>query len=576
MEITTRKINTIGNKAPKVHHIKFHTTKEVGAASAAAVSKQLEGGEEINQASALAYEVSRPVTKNVNASANVMKAYRVKQYQKTKSKMKANTKAKKEAKKATKRVTQNTAKYVAKSTTKKEMKKVTKDSVKTATKVAATAGITAAGTAVSPGVGTAITMAASYKAGVKVDQLDTKFSNRTRMLQYFKDKLSGSGEQRDSLALVLRDIIRNQILFGMKTMGPIIGLFMLGVVGVVLIVAMPILLVIAIIYNSPFAIFYPALEVGDTVQSVTSAYVQEFQEEVNDARNVFGYDETNVVYIDYEGIESIPSNYYDILGVYMVKYGVGDTATVMNEVSKARIKDMVDDMCSYTTRVEEESEVYLDSEGIEQTRIKQILYIDVHLKSYVDMTVEYDFTEEQKALIQEFMKPENLRLLGWTGGNVGAGGGNVVSLLSEDEIEAIVSEVSDATIKQALSFALSKVGYPYSQELRHSGTHYDCSSLVYYAYLEAGIDISYGGATTAAYECKGLEEAGKAVDRSQLQAGDLLFYSYANNGRYKNIGHVAMYVGNGKVVEAANPELGVIYRDMPSPASIVSVARPIK
>ena len=63
---------------------------------------------------------------------------------------------------------------------------------------------------------------------------------------------------------------------------------------------------------------------------------------------------------------------------------------------------------------------------------------------------------------------------------------------------------------------------------------------------------------------------------SQIQPGDLIFYSYTTNGRYKNISHVAMYVGNGKVVEAANTNLGVIYRDIPSVGSIVAVGRPCK
>ena len=33
--------------------------------------------------------------------------------------------------------------------------------------------------------------------------------------------------------------------------------------------------------------------------------------------------------VDYEGMEENPSNYYDIMAVYMVKHGVGDTATVI-------------------------------------------------------------------------------------------------------------------------------------------------------------------------------------------------------------------------------------------------------
>ena len=37
------------------------------------------------------------------------------------------------------------------------------------------------------------------------------------------------------------------------------------------------------------------------------------------------------------------------MAVYMVKHGVGDTATVMNDTSKGWLQAVVNDMCSYTT-----------------------------------------------------------------------------------------------------------------------------------------------------------------------------------------------------------------------------------
>ena len=71
------------------------------------------------------------------------------------------------------------------------------------------------------------------------------------------------------------------------------------------------------------------------------------------------------------------------------------------------------------------------------------------------------------------------------------------------------------------------------------------------------MDVSYGGATTAAAEAQGLDEAGKAVSFDELQPGDLIFYSFTSNGRYKNISHVAVYVGNGKVVDVYKRQLQV-------------------
>ena len=135
-----------------------------------------------------------------------------------------------------------------------------------------------------------------------------------------------------------------------KVVAPIIGLVLLLLVLLVAIVAIPVIAVIANLYNSPFALFLPPLESGDSVQTVTSAYVSEFNRDVNTKVNGHaGCDIGELVYVDYEGMEENPSNYYDIMAVYMVKYGVGDTATVMNDKSKGWLQTVVNDMCSYTT-----------------------------------------------------------------------------------------------------------------------------------------------------------------------------------------------------------------------------------
>jgi cell wall-associated NlpC family hydrolase len=43
---------------------------------------------------------------------------------------------------------------------------------------------------------------------------------------------------------------------------------------------------------------------------------------------------------------------------------------------------------------------------------------------------------------------------------------------------------------------------------------------------------------------------GRHVSSKELQPGDLVFY-------YSPISHVAMYIGNGLIVEAANPGAGI-------------------
>ena len=318
------------NTSIKTKNTNLHIAGRTGALTAGAVTEQMEGGQEVSQAAYLAYEASRPVTGTASKGAAL---FRKKAAAKAKKRIKKVEAGKKLAKKTAKKAAKDTAKAVAKETAKETAKTTAKVAAKTATKTAATA----AGTAVAPGVGTAIGMAAGYAAGVSIEVKDEKMTNRSRKIKFFLDKMKAQENQTDSVAKLVKDLIVRKAITWVKAAAPIIGLVLLLLVLVVAMIAVPVIAVIAILYNSPFALFLPPLESGDTVQTVTSAYVQEFNRDVNTKVNEHtGYDLGELVYVDYEGMEENPSNYYDIMAVYMVKHGVGDTATVMNDTSEFR------------------------------------------------------------------------------------------------------------------------------------------------------------------------------------------------------------------------------------------------
>lgn len=351
----------------------------------------------------------------------------------------------------------------------KDGKTTAKATAKTATSVATTTATTAAGTALAPGVGTAIGLAAGYAAGVAVEQKDAKITSRSRMLKFFMDKMKAQDNQSDSVAKLVKDLITTKLMLWVKTVAPIVGLFLLLIVIIVGLVAGIVMAVIAVIYNSPFALFLPPLESGDTVQTVASAYVAEFNRDVGTlANNHTGYDEGQIVYVDYEGTDANPSNYYDILAVYMVKYGVGDTAVVMNDTSKGWLQTVVNDMCSYTTSTGTETVTSTDAQGNTTTTTKSVLYVNVTLKSYRDMISVYGLDSNQVEMLEQMMSPEFMGQLGYTGG--AGGGGPGVSSLTEEEINGILASITDNTQKTACSYALHRVGYPYSQDYRDTRT----------------------------------------------------------------------------------------------------------
>lgn len=93
----------------------------------------------------------------------------------------------------------------------------------------------------------------------------------------------------------------------------------------------------------------------------------------------------------------------------------------------------------------------------------------------------------------------------------------------------------------AVEYALAQVGdsYVYGASGPNS---FDCSGLTSMAWAQAGVSLPHS--SRAQYS------SGTKVSRSELQPGDLVFY-------YSPISHVGIYIGNGKIVDAANPRTGV-------------------
>ena len=551
---------------------KNNTAKAVASAGAMTALDQMDGGNEVYESYQVARTLSAPAESAADAGRRLYRSQVAKAQAK---KIKKVQSGKKIGKKAVKDSATKTAKYTAKKVAKEAAKETAKETAKIAAKetakatakVVTTTATTTAGTAISPGVGTAIGLAAGsvvgYAAGVEMDYKDMKATSRARKLKFFLDKMNAEEQQKDSFAKLVKDLVVGKVSMMIKAAAPIIGLVLLLLVLLVAVVAIPVIAVIAVLYNSPFAIFLPSISTGDTTQNVLSAYVSEFNGDITtELNNLEGCDRSEKVYVNFGG-EGIPDNYCDILVVYMVKYGDGDTATDMTDKAKENLKSVFDDMCSYTTSTGTETDT--DAEGNE-TEVS-VKYVNVTLKTYQDMISEYGFNTEEQEMLAELMKPENLMMLGYSGNSGG-------QTISPEQYQAIVDAISDANGKKVVEFALSKVGYPYSQELRHSGTHFDCSSLAYYAWKHAGVDIEYLGATTAAYEGQYCYDNNWLVHYDEMQPGDLIFFSYEQNGAFMNISHVAIYVGDGMLVEAANSRIGVVYRQVHSQDSIVMIGRP--
>ena len=95
----------------------------------------------------------------------------------------------------------------------------------------------------------------------------------------------------------------------------------------------------------------------------------------------------------------------------------------------------------------------------------------------------------------------------------------------------------------AVRYALAQVGDRYVRAATGPSAN-DCSGLTLMAWRQAGVSLPH-------YSYAQYQRARK-IPLSQARPGDLVFYFGGG------VRHVGLYIGNGKMVHAANPRSGVI------------------
>ncbi|MGL5346210.1 MAG: SH3 domain-containing protein [Peptostreptococcaceae bacterium] len=114
-----------------------------------------------------------------------------------------------------------------------------------------------------------------------------------------------------------------------------------------------------------------------------------------------------------------------------------------------------------------------------------------------------------------------------TGGNTG--GSTEETKPSQDKVQRVVD------------LAHAQLGKPYVWGAEGPSS-FDCSGLTYYVYKQVGI--------TLPRVSRDQYSAGRAVSKSDLQAGDIVFQSTDGSGK---ITHVGIYVGNGYMIHSPKP-----------------------
>lgn len=441
---------------------------------------------------------------------------------------------------------------------------------------------------------------------------------KSRMIESFLDKFQTEKEdgQGGLVDGTVKTTKATAILLVKQAVAFLAPIFLM-LFAVVAVLGIIVVAVLAVIYNSPLSIFFPLPDTGyENPRTVLCEYYKEFNQQITSLEEQ-GH---SITYQNSEN--GVPvSNFNDTLMVYMVRYGIGQAGFVMDDEGRKHLKEVFDEMNYYdrsssatqipageslgevvttgycncslccgqwagghtasgtvpkanhtlavdahspkvpmgtkivmngkTYKVEDtgnfarygtDFDIYFGShaealawgkrkvvaylaEGNENTVEVTVSGMLVHNLTYEDYIALNKLDKDQVELLREMMDGDL-----WNSYYVGAGGQTVAEL------------------------AMTKIGCRYSQDKRYEEGWYDCSSLVQRLYKEVGINLPATAATQGEYCYKNA----MLINKKDLKPGDLIFYSYEENGEFRNISHVAIYVGDGKMVHAANPSRGVV------------------
>lgn len=115
-----------------------------------------------------------------------------------------------------------------------------------------------------------------------------------------------------------------------------------------------------------------------------------------------------------------------------------------------------------------------------------------------------------------------------------------------------------ATGDQIVAYARSELGKPYVYGAT-GPNEFDCSSLVQYVFGKAGLSVPRVSSAQFGF--------GSQIQASDLAPGDLVFSEWSGDD-VPHHGHVAIYAGNGMIIEAPHP--GGVVQEVPLDGNYLS------
>ncbi len=510
----------------------------------------------------------KKASENINkVKDNIQEVKR--QGQKIKNAVKGGQPKKEMVKRAVDRRTASRARQTADKTVKTVQKseKTIKQAARGADKTIKTASKTVKGTAKAT-QRTVKTAEQTSKVAIKTTKQTVKATQRAAQAAVRTAKMAAQTAKVAAKAAVQGAKIAAKVL--MATIKAIIAaakalIAAIAAGGWIAVLIILLICLVAMLVGSVFGVFFSGDEAVGNSMTISQAVTQindGFQADIQaraDALAAHGsYDEVRIVYEgDLEGDSDAPNNWTDVLTIYSVKTTSEDMEVLtFDEERLALLKDVFNQMNQVSTCHEVIRETVpadpFSPSSQSRTQTVLIVYVTVISQAYKEAAAHYGFTEEQMELAEELMSPEYYTLFASLMGVDITGGADLTQIISNLPLGERGTVIVEA--------ALTRLGHPYSQPERGSGNYVDCSYLARWAYAQAGVTIPGTSDTQAKYCYDNSYNIGK----SELQPGDLIFWSKlsCHCGRWNEIHHVGIYIGDNKVVEASSSKGRVVISEL--------------
>lgn len=297
----------------------------------------------------------------------------------------------------------------------------------------------------------------------------------------------------------------------------------------------------------------------DAITQINADFQSKIDTHVEVIKATESFDDVKVEFAgDMDGDSDTVNNWADVLSVYaaatmhegfkfltITPENIGTLRDIYNEMNQLEFRT------DKTTSFAENSDPTAPPVPVTTLNV----YVSVNSLTYEEGAVMHSFDRKQAALLARLMSPSYYTYF------ADLLGVDMYDGTESEDLQQIIASLSQGTKGAAIvQSALIRLGHPYSKSRRGSGNYVDCSYFVYWSYNQAGIAIPTSSVEQARY----CHSNGYVVDEKDLKPGDIVFWSKpgCSCGRWREIHHAAIYIGNNKTIEASSCKGRVIIRDL--------------